>query len=354
MKCSESLRIIGLVMVYLAPIGAVEGAEICFRGDCTPVGSIVCLGDLADVLGADADEQHRLSAIHLFSTPATGTNVVVTTREVTDRLAVTGIDISRHVLSGANRISVRGPALIKEKSADPPVSDSLRSQAESRVRTVLIDYLAQVAEATRAWQIQPELSDAQVRAICRSGAKPMVTGGNPPWTGSQQFTITLTTADSSQQITVSAAIVAAAPIVMATRAIARGERLAAADVRLAVPEVFPAGADTLSDLENVIGREVKRSLSANSPVSADDIQSPVVVRKRDVVTVYVRSPGIRIRTTARATEDGALGDLITVESLTERNTFFARVSGAQQVEVYARAPQANLNTTANLTAGGAN
>ena len=42
---------------------------------------------------------------------------------------------------------------------------------------------------------------------------------------------------------------------------------------------------------------------------------------------------MQVRTTARAREDGSQGDLITVESLTERKPFFARVCGPQEVEV---------------------
>jgi hypothetical protein len=58
------------------------------------------------------------------------------------------------------------------------------------------------------------------------------------------------------------------------------------------------------------------------------------------VTVFARCPGVRVRTTGRALEDGALGDLVTIESLADRKSFFARVCGPQEVEVFAGAGQA--------------
>ena len=70
--------------------------------------------------------------------------------------------------------------------------------------------------------------------------------------------------------------------------------------------------------------------------TTDALRTPALVRRGDVVTVYARSAGIRVRTAARARDDGSQGDLVSVESLLDRSTFFARVSGIREVEVYAR------------------
>jgi hypothetical protein len=40
---------------------------------------------------------------------------------------------------------------------------------------------------------------------------------------------------------------------------------------------------------------------------------------------------------ARSHDEGALGDLVTVESLAKRETYFARVTGPQACDVYAHA-----------------
>ena len=54
------------------------------------------------------------------------------------------------------------------------------------------------------------------------------------------------------------------------------------------------------------------------------------------MTVYVNNAGIRIRTAARARDDGSEGELVSVESLLDRSTYYARVNGIRQVEVYGR------------------
>ena len=50
-----------------------------------------------------------------------------------------------------------------------------------------------------------------------------------------------------------------------------------------------------------------------------------------------RNGGIVVRMPARARENGADGELVTVESLLDRQTFLARVSELHEVEVYAGA-----------------
>jgi len=43
----------------------------------------------------------------------------------------------------------------------------------------------------------------------------------------------------------------------------------------------------------------------------------------------------------RAHDNGSLGELVAVESLADRSTYFARVSSVREVEVYARSAKAD-------------
>ncbi len=74
-------------------------------------------------------------------------------------------------------------------------------------------------------------------------------------------------------------------------------------------------------------------------VTTDAVRQPLAVHRGEVVTVLARAGGIRIRTNARAREEGSVGELVAVESLLNRSTYYARVSGTREVEVFARPPQ---------------
>ena len=74
-------------------------------------------------------------------------------------------------------------------------------------------------------------------------------------------------------------------------------------------------------------------------VSSDCLRPPLAVHRGEVVTVYAQSGAIRIRTNARSRDEGSVGELVAVESLLNRSTYYARVSGIREVEVYARPTQ---------------
>ena len=80
-------------------------------------------------------------------------------------------------------------------------------------------------------------------------------------------------------------------------------------------------------------------LSPGEPIRATAIQSPILVRRGEVVTVYVRTAGVQVKTEGRTVQQGGYGDLITIESIadrTQRQKFAARVVDVQKVEVYAK------------------
>ncbi len=129
-------------------------------------------------------------------------------------------------------------------------------------------------------------------------------------------------------------------LVVAARPLARGDLVHQSDVKLAS---FPARSvrpDAAEALGEVIGRELTRPIASGQPLQRATLQSPRLVRRNEVVTLLVRAHGIQVRTSAKAQEDGGLDDLIRLESLLDRNTFFtARVTAYKEAEILAGAPR---------------
>lgn len=76
------------------------------------------------------------------------------------------------------------------------------------------------------------------------------------------------------------------------------------------------------------GSVAKRALSAGQTLSAADVEPAIVVRKGDLVSVSCLAGGIRLKTTARASQDGRTGDVIGfVATDDKKRTFRARVDG---------------------------
>lgn len=122
-------------------------------------------------------------------------------------------------------------------------------------------------------------------------------------------------------------------VAVAIRPLKPGETLAATDIELrptvAVPGREPAKAETL------VGKELKRGLSAGQAIEPDMLQSPRLVRRGELVTVRSIAPGIVVTARGRAIEEGGRGDLVAIELAETREKVLAKVSERQAVEIFA-------------------
>lgn len=335
-----SRRFLAWLMLILAPAAVSAAAEIQVRARCVPRGPIVTLGDVADVFAADAQEAERLASRELFPAPAAGQQRVVRLRELQDLFSERGISLAGHRLSGSSQVIVAGP-IEQDRTADRhPLSPAAAKRAERAVTEAIAQYLQDQAPPGESWRVAVRLTSAQARAIPADGRKIAVRGGPPPRSGTQQFELAIDDGPQPVSLVVAAEVSQPLPVVVTTRAIGRGDVIRPTDVRL---QPQPAGADTTEPfraLEDVVGAIAVQEIPEKTVLRRSLVCSPLLVRRGEMVTVYSRAAGIRIRLTARAREDGSLGDLVSVESLLDRKTYSARVCGVQEAEVYARAMQA--------------
>lgn len=123
-------------------------------------------------------------------------------------------------------------------------------------------------------------------------------------------------------------------IAVAARPLNRGDILRPEDVTLTSWDLRLPSAP-VTDLEPIMGKEVMRPYAPGQPLDARQLRDPILVRRGDLVIVHARAAGVSVRTHARATEDGSLGQLIMLESTDTRQRYAARVVGLQHAEVFA-------------------
>jgi flagella basal body P-ring formation protein FlgA len=311
-------------------------AEFQLRSRCQPRGPIVLLGDVAEVLATDGAEAARLAATELFPTPPPGLQRILRLRQLQDLLADRGVNLAEHRFSGSSQVIVSGAS--EAGAAEPSVVGvSAIKQAKRLVEAAIVKHLEAQAAADEAWQVEADLTDAIARRVVNEGATISIRGGRPPWTGIQEFELVLEQKSPSESLPLKAKIARLPRVVVAARNIARGESIRAGDVILCRPEPGAAGGAKFHSLDEVVGLEAAQTIAAGTVLQRSLVRAPIMVRRGELIVVYSRAAGIRIRTTARAKEDAALGELVALESLTDRKTFTARVCGPQEAEVYARA-----------------
>jgi flagella basal body P-ring formation protein FlgA len=313
-------------------------AELRLLGQCSSSSSMITLGDIAVITAADDAQAGQLGRIELFPAPVAGTQRYLRLREIQDLLLLRGVNLVEHQFTGSNQVLIVGGQAVREQ-VDTALTAAVVRKANARVHEAVVDYLQRNAPSGTPWIVEMELSPAQARAVADYSGTIVVAGGAAPWAGAQRFEFSLEQAERPTRFEVEAQVGVPPTVVVVVRPLTRGAIVRETDVDVQQSQVAESDADVFTRLDEVVGRETTRALTAGRVLTRDAVREPLSVRRGDVVTVYARSPGIQIRTTGRVKDDGSVGELVAVESFHNRGAFFARVCGVREVEVYAHAPQ---------------
>jgi flagellar basal body P-ring formation protein FlgA len=328
--------LVGVLAATLSVVVVAEAAEIRFRAQARCEGAVVRLGDVADIISADKREREALQAIELG--PAGPSVLALSAREVQDRLAAQGVKLVNHEISGASAISVVPNTDQRARIEKRPLSKSAINLAKTAVAEAIATYLHRIADGDEEWIVEADITSEDARTIGADCHQLNVSGGRPPWTGTQRFTVNVVNGNTRAPVTIAAEVKRSPRAVVTVNAIARGERIRREDVQLERVKAGSAQQFAFQSIDQVVGKEAARNIAAGQALDNQYIRAPILVRRGDVVDLYARSGGVRVSTKARARDAGSHGDLIDVELLTDRRHLLARVCGIQEVEILAAAP----------------
>lgn len=131
-------------------------------------------------------------------------------------------------------------------------------------------------------------------------------------------------------------VTATRSVVVAARSLARDTVLAPGDIRLADSVAGSVPSGTLHDPVNVVGRRLKRPVNEGQALTAGLLAAATVIQRGQDVSVEARSGALEVRMAGVARENGALGDIIDVESKTSGRVVQGIVRSPQTVEVLLR------------------
>jgi flagellar basal body P-ring formation protein FlgA len=123
-------------------------------------------------------------------------------------------------------------------------------------------------------------------------------------------------------------------VLVTARAMQRGESFGSNDVMLEERDVLAGSGTALTRLEEAIGLNARRAINANTVLSAALVESPVLVRRGDSISVSARSGGVSVQTSAVALADGRSGERIRVRNLRSDRVIDVRVTGPATAEVF--------------------
>ena len=322
-----------LAIIAARGFANLQAAELVLRRDCECSGALVTLADVAEIYSNDKAQVAALTNIELFPAPTDGQSQMVPVRQIRDVLVQRGVDLRKVRLGGASAVTIRQE--VREKHVTPVRTTTWKQRLQQQIS----DYLSDVEPGVE-WNVTANVTGDLIRAMTAGERIIRVTGGRQPWVGSQRFTVEISDAGGTKEIQVIANVQRPFMVVVPVRPLGRGEVVRASDLQLQTVSAAGNHVNSLSSLEQAIGQEATRPLPAGRPLQRSDLQQAILVKRNNVVTVFVRSRGVQIRTSAKALEDGARDDVIKLQSLENRDDqFVARVTAFKEVEILAGAPR---------------
>ena len=119
---------------------------------------------------------------------------------------------------------------------------------------------------------------------------------------------------------------------VAGRNLVRGEQISAADVALEVREVSQYRQGFVLVAEDIVGKEVKYAVTKGEAFRTSVLNSPLMIKRGDEVSVEAVAGSIRVVTNGTAVSDGRMGQQIRVKNNQSERIVNARVVGPGKVQ----------------------
>ncbi|MCA9262064.1 MAG: flagellar basal body P-ring formation protein FlgA, partial [Planctomycetales bacterium] len=284
--------------------------------------ALVYASDVAELTTDDRTVYEAFAQIRLFARPAVGDRRLMSRQEFAELLAFRGLDPRRLHVEGATACMV---AASQEFPTAPLEVHGPTSAAVDNNRELERLIRMQLGESER-WDVE---LIALLGSTQEDRPKELLT---PVEANSEIQTLRVRLADGeirSSRIRLHRNEIA--PVLR--RDVRRGERIVASDVVMEEISGVEVG-DVVFNADDLVGMEATTNLMAGLPVPVSSVRRPFVVRRRQIAEITVRRGGVAVRTTARPLEDGAVGDVVSVQSLEGGGeSYFAVVVGPNQLEV---------------------
>ncbi len=124
-----------------------------------------------------------------------------------------------------------------------------------------------------------------------------------------------------------------ADMVVAKRQLLVGTIITSDDIQLKREDLAKAGGHPVQNLEDAIGKKLRTTVRAGSPLKSSQLVAVPVIVSGQLVTIVAENSGIRITVSGKARSAGGIGDLIRVQNLTSNKEIPARILDASTVSI---------------------
>lgn len=298
-------------MLLLWP-GLGLGLEVHFQQEALVEGPMLTLGDVAEVRGGNTIT--ALDDIVLFPSPGAGEKRCYQ-RQTLKAYICEGLAGTENIAwSGAATICIRraGSRLIEPETIEEWINAALQ-EAVGHLDAEQIRFALRTPPKSMGLP-QGELSTE-------------VLFSDPDILKSRQVSVILrVNGRVVKNFTLAGRIRACMPVVVAAKKLKRGTVLERQHLLLKEQNLAELK-NPYVDINAALGQHVKRTVPMNQVLDRNNLESPVLIERRQLVTMLLEKGVLQIRAKGIAVSDGRMGDQILVRNMRSKQEVPCRVIG---------------------------
>lgn len=280
-------------------------SEALARGDrlaLDDVAEVVCHAGAGEAAEGEREACARLRGVSLGYAPRVGAVREIRREQFERALAAAGFT------SRAVRLEVPDVARVRRASQEVP-AEVLREAVE---RAALAELKGAGASARLVKIELPERLEVASGAV---EVRASLNGVRDPFAPFFVSVEILVDGRTARRLSVAAQVEAFAPVVVAARDIAAGERLRPGDLTVETRRLERALSLYVKDAEAARGSSARRTLARGEALTRDALAAEIVVRPGDRLRVVGASGRLRVTVEGEARASGRVGDRITVKNV---------------------------------------
>lgn len=217
------------------------------------------------------------------------------------------------------------------------LSSSLLAQTTAgQIREAALAFLDEFAteQASAGYEVSFEAGSIDSRITLAECERPLgVEFSGDPWKSTSPTLQVSCAGNRPWRMFVTASVSIHGPALVATRPLTRGERITPDLVTHQPVEINASRRGAITETEQAVGMEVRRSINAGALITPDMLSAPAAVERGDHVIITARSGGFSVSSRGKALASAGIGEQVLVENLGSSRTVKGNVVAPGHVEI---------------------
>lgn len=155
---------------------------------------------------------------------------------------------------------------------------------------------------------------------------------NPPKIGSNLMLLKFKEGKNIKRVKIWGYVDAKVPVVVLQKNLPKGSVLNEEDLILEFHPYSRVSQDVVLDKNRVVGKEIKMSLKAGTILRYSYLQSPLMIRKNQIVDIIAIGRNFVVKARGIALQEGREGEKIKVKNISSKKILWGKVISSQEVE----------------------